>query len=60
MEAEPFSCVGVGPIDVNLHCVDGLEAMLTSFAGVQQGAHVPLMPKEDAAEAGGHDAHLAS
>lgn len=38
----------------------GLEAMLISLEGVQLGAHVPFMPEEDAAEAGGHDAHLAS
>lgn len=38
----------------------GLEAVLISLEGVQQGAHVPFMPEEDAAEAGGHDAHLAS
>lgn len=38
----------------------GLEVMLISLKGVQQGAHVPAMPEEDAAEAGGHDANLAS
>lgn len=38
----------------------GLEAMLISLEGVQQGAHVSFMPEEDATEAGGHDAHLAS
>lgn len=37
-----------------------LDAVLIFLAGVQQGAHVPLMPKEDAAEAGGHDAYPAS
>lgn len=38
----------------------GLDAMLIFLVGVQQGAHVPLMPEEDATEVGGHDAHLAS